>query len=524
MNMDDDPLDPDVLAALEALAAHPARDPEKEAHGLENLLAAARFVRYSSSQATIPRQRRFAVLPRSPMVPGVHTWPQRLGLKALAIFAIVIVALFGAGGATTLAARGSLPGDGLYAVKTALEEVRITLSTDASQNAELHMRFARRRLDEISRLVGRERYENLEYTAEQFRYHLREATHSLRRAAESDPTRAQELALAITDLLAENSAVLTSLHAVAPEVSAPAIDQALVTLQLSAEDKAIFDINPILPPTSTPTAPVETPLSAGATSAQETPLPPTPAPTNEALAAPTETPVETPTLPPVGVFDLDVKGFKVSSQVTVDQGKPVEIQLDVKNNGPVEGEGTATVTGVQGGVQVYNQSMPVTGGVGKGRSRYFFPGFIPASSGEIVWTVSLSDGDPDVDEGVAVTTVSGESDPGGGESGKLDLDIHNIKFPANIKLQKARAIEFLLGIKNNGLVDGQGSVTVTGVQNGAEVYSQTWPVTDAVGGGHSRYSFAGYVPGAAGEIVWTITLSDDDPDDDTAMAVTQVEP
>jgi hypothetical protein len=511
MIMDDDPLDPDVLSAMEALAPHPARDPEDEAHGLKNFLAAAEMVRHSSPQATTPRQSRPAALPDRQKAPARSQKPARFGLKALAAsFILLVVVFFGAGGATTQAARESLPGDTLYYVKTALEDVRITLSVDAAQNAELHLLFARRRLDELLLLIEMHRYENVEHTAEQHNYHLSEAEKLLDQIAAIYPQHAQELASAIADMRAETAQVLDRLHNLAPIVTAPVIDQALDKKQLGAENEDAKEINPTNRPNNIPQTYQEPKPTPTPPQTVEQPKPQQP------TAQPTESQPQS--------LDLDISKFQVEKKVSLDKNQPVKILLEVKNNGQVEGEGTATVTGVQGGVEVYNQSMPVSDAVGGAFRRYTFPDFVPTASGEIVWTVSLGDGDPDVDAQVEVTRVEDGGDPGGGELGSLDLDIHNFKIPASIKLQKGRAIEFQLDIKNNGSIDGQGTVTITGVQNGVEVYSQTWTVTDALGGGHSRYAFPGYTPGAPGEIVWAITLNDGDADDDTIITATLVEP
>lgn len=290
----------------------------------------------------------------------------------------------------------------------------------------------------------------------------------------------------------------------------------------------------ITPPTVTPIptettppppypGPTETPPTTTATPTDVAPGTPTETPTQEPTTTPPGTPEVTP-MPEVGVFDLDVRDFKVRKEIKMEKVRPIDIRLDVKNNGLAEGQGTATVIGIQNGVEVYNQSLPVSDAVGKGHRRYYFPSYLPTASGEIVWTLSLSDDDPDIDEAVEVTTVIGQGDPGGGEPGALDLDIHNFKVTSKIKLDKVKAIEIRVDVKNNGLSSGQGSLIVTGVQNGVEVYNQSWKVSDLAGGGQSRYFLASYVPSTAGEILWTITISDDDPDDDTAVAATLVEP
>jgi hypothetical protein len=49
-------------------------------------------------------------------------------------------------------------------------------------------------------------------------------------------------------------------------------------------------------------------------------------------------------------------------------------------------------------------------------------------------------------------------------------------------------------------------------------------VSDAVGNGRTRFTFPAYTPTAPGDIVWTATIADDDPDVDEAMATTRVVP
>ena len=85
--------------------------------------------------------------------------------------------------------------------------------------------------------------------------------------------------------------------------------------------------------------------------------------------------------------------------------KPVGIQLTVRNSGVVEGDVPATVTGVQNGAEVYNETMTVSDAVGNGRTKFEFPDFIPTDAGDIVWMATIADGDPDADEATATTVV-----------------------------------------------------------------------------------------------------------------------
>jgi hypothetical protein len=117
-------------------------------------------------------------------------------------------------------------------------------------------------------------------------------------------------------------------------------------------------------------------------------------------------PSEEPVPPPAGPFDIDIQVFKASTVIKLGKGRPIELRLDVRNNGSVEGQGTATLIGMQNGVEVYNQSLPVTDAVGNGPGRYYFPSYTPSAAGDIVWTLTLSDDDPDNDTMMATTRVN----------------------------------------------------------------------------------------------------------------------
>ena len=106
--------------------------------------------------------------------------------------------------------------------------------------------------------------------------------------------------------------------------------------------------------------------------------------------------------PPV---DLDIAQFKVTKRVSLARVKPVGIQLTVKNSGVVEGDAPATITGVQNGVEVYNETLTVSDAVGNGRTKFDFPDYIPTDAGDIVWTATIADGDPDDDAATATTVV-----------------------------------------------------------------------------------------------------------------------
>ena len=64
--------------------------------------------------------------------------------------------------------------------------------------------------------------------------------------------------------------------------------------------------------------------------------------------------------------------------------------------------------------------------------------------------------------------------------------------------------------------------TIIGSQNGVEVYNETQSVSDGVGNGRTTVDFMSYTPSVSGDITWTATIADGDPDDDVATASTVV--
>jgi hypothetical protein len=63
---------------------------------------------------------------------------------------------------------------------------------------------------------------------------------------------------------------------------------------------------------------------------------------------------------------------------------------------------------------------------------------------------------------------------------------------------------------------------VVGVQNGIEIYRVSLPVYDPPGGGFKRFAFPSYKPQTGGNIVWTVTLTDGNPDQDVSVKITEV--
>ena len=107
-----------------------------------------------------------------------------------------------------------------------------------------------------------------------------------------------------------------------------------------------------------------------------------------------------------GNFDHDITKMMVTKTYKLGQGKPITVQLQVANNRSVPGAASlATVVGMQNGTPVYKESAIVRLASNTGRTVVDFGPFPVTQAGDITWTATLTDGDPDVDVAHATTTV-----------------------------------------------------------------------------------------------------------------------
>ncbi|MGD8593061.1 MAG: hypothetical protein PVF82_09540, partial [Gammaproteobacteria bacterium] len=61
--------------------------------------------------------------------------------------------------------------------------------------------------------------------------------------------------------------------------------------------------------------------------------------------------------------------------------------------------------GMQNGLQVYFRRLNVFDYIGRGTTTFDFAAYTPTESGDITWTATIADGDPDNDEVTEITTV-----------------------------------------------------------------------------------------------------------------------
>lgn len=144
----------------------------------------------------------------------------------------------------------------------------------------------------------------------------------------------------------------------------------------------------------------------------------------------------------------------------------------------------------------------------------YFTANAPFGSGETNATTLTSDGSSDVF--VARYTDASAVNPG------LNLNIAQFHVTKHVKVSHAQSVSIKLAVRNVSTVEGNANATVVGQQGGGVVYSMTMPVTDAVGGGTTTFTFPTFTPDAVGDITWTVTIEDPAPDIDQSVAMTKV--
>lgn len=136
--------------------------------------------------------------------------------KTVIAIVLVLVVLFGGSAASAYAAQGSLPGDVLYPMKTAIEDASADFSMDSASEVRLYLSLAEKRIAEIESLAAEGRYEDMALAVERFESHIAQAISNLLVVAQGNPAEAEALASTLGDLMERHTQVLLALMADAP--------------------------------------------------------------------------------------------------------------------------------------------------------------------------------------------------------------------------------------------------------------------------------------------------------------------
>jgi phage gp36-like protein len=133
--------------------------------------------------------------------------------------ACLVLVLVLAGTGTVAAASGSVPGDNLYSVKMAAEQVQWKLTFSQKAKARLQARFAERRVQEMAQLARKGRTEELEKLTSRFGAHLakiEQLAAQIRATDSEDGERITELRQVLYVNMARDLAIIEVAEARAP--------------------------------------------------------------------------------------------------------------------------------------------------------------------------------------------------------------------------------------------------------------------------------------------------------------------
>ncbi len=131
-------------------------------------------------------------------------------LQPLAVGLTAFTLIFSGWVATVNASANTVPGDFLYPVKLATEQIQLTLANDA-QRARLHTEFASRRLDEVLEITGSTRdgkEVRVREAVEGFKQEIASASAGLGQIATQNPEDGVEIAKAVDRRVDEFSAIV----------------------------------------------------------------------------------------------------------------------------------------------------------------------------------------------------------------------------------------------------------------------------------------------------------------------------
>jgi hypothetical protein len=141
-------------------------------------------------------------------------------------------------GITAYASQAALPGDTLYSLKTGIENTRAALASNAYDEAQLYLRFAQIRLDEISLLIKHNRYEDIHLPAAEFESNIQKVMEILNTGMVSDPELGSQLNQQVTAALLTYTQTLEEYWSNVPENTKKSIVNEILASEESSDEQA----------------------------------------------------------------------------------------------------------------------------------------------------------------------------------------------------------------------------------------------------------------------------------------------
>ena len=232
-------IDPELMKKINLLETTPQRNSDLAAQSRKKFIAeveALPFADTSSGSGWFIGLFKFNRQDGSKMNNG----SRKFAVSTFAAILLVVVVLFGGASATAYASQSALPGDALYPVKTSLEQTQINLANDAYNQAQLHLEFAQRRLNEIKELLAQGRTNDVEFASNEFEHYIQEAMKASQIVQAADAARGAEISKLVSQALLDYASALKSVLIAAPDAVKPTVERALLASQDGAGDEVEF--------------------------------------------------------------------------------------------------------------------------------------------------------------------------------------------------------------------------------------------------------------------------------------------
>lgn len=129
-----------------------------------------------------------------------------------------------------IASASSVPGDMLYPAKGYIERIQLGLTTSESSRVQLHIKYARERLDEADRLVNNNRTTNMIEVLDDYHRHMKDIYHIVFEGNEISAETQIQLAKTLERVLEENESIFFRIY---PNVADEYRESILNALRLS---------------------------------------------------------------------------------------------------------------------------------------------------------------------------------------------------------------------------------------------------------------------------------------------------
>jgi hypothetical protein len=165
---------------------------------------------------------------------SVGVIPGRNRFSTARIAIVIVLTLSALVGGTVYAAQDSMPGDLLYPVKLAVEQVRMMLRGDDVGRAERVLSFADRRLMEIEALAEEGRLQDLDLAVEKYGDALN-MTLARIESGGGKGLATRDITVLVADTTAEHLSILNDFYGTVPEEAKAAIATAMEEAEMAHE-------------------------------------------------------------------------------------------------------------------------------------------------------------------------------------------------------------------------------------------------------------------------------------------------